>query len=109
MQGQETEETSWEALVQADEEAASLMEELEEMGACAGSPLDGCDPPDSSSAVEASAAQVRLRCHSPAERQSRGGSQQPGPKESSVEAAKTHCVGVHCRTANNALVVATRP
>ncbi len=50
-------------LAQADDEAASLMEELEEMGAYAGSPLDGCAPQGSSSAVEVSAAQVGLCFH----------------------------------------------
>ena len=50
-------------LAQADEEAASLMEELEEMGAYAGSPLDRSIPQDSSSAVEMSAGQVGLCYH----------------------------------------------
>ena len=81
------------------------MEELEEMGAYAGSPLDGCIPQDSSSAVEMSAAQVELCCHNSA-RRLRKGLTVARTSQDAVLRLLRHSFGVYHGMASNAPNVA---
>ena len=81
------------------------MEELEEMGAYAGSPLDGCAPQDSSSAVEMSVAEVRFCCHSSGQRSGRG-LRVARTSQDTVLRQPRHCSGVFYRVASAAPNVA---
>ena len=81
------------------------MEELEEMGAYAGSPLDGCIPQDSSSAAELSVAQVGLCCHNSAQRWGRALTSATTSQDAVLRQPR-HCSGVCHRMASNAPNVA---